>query len=285
MADSEVDRGESSGAGSRDEAGSGVGSMIIAYYTKGFDENARLRDQADGRIEFLRTQELLRRHLPPSPARVLDVGGATGVHAEWLAADGYDVHLIDPVAHHREQAAAVGTFTVADGDARALDAEDESHDAVLLLGPLYHLTERADRIRALAQARRVVRPGGLVAAAAISRHAPIADMGARGRIDAESEAILMEELATGVATTKTGFTTAYFHTIAELQDEVTEAGLRRAALYGIEGPCWPTVKYLVRAGYPVDDGLLDSVLRAARMVETDHRLIAASGHLLIAAVR
>jgi SAM-dependent methyltransferase len=51
-------------------------------------------------------------------------------------------------------------------DARDLDLDDASVDAVLLLGPLYHLRRRADRIRALTEARRVVRPGGPVFAAA-----------------------------------------------------------------------------------------------------------------------
>jgi SAM-dependent methyltransferase len=262
-----------------------VRDEIIEYYSEHYDENARLRDSADGRIEFLRTRELLRRHLPPSPARVLDVGGGSGVHAEWLAADGYGVHLIDPVARHCEQAAAVGTFTVASGDARDLEAEDGSYDVVLLLGPLYHLTERSDRIRALAEARRVVRPGGLVAAAAISRHAPVVDLAAAGRITADNELSLMDELATGHCDPATGFTIAYFHTVAELQDEVAEAGLRRAALYGVEGPAWPTVKHLHDAGLPVSPQLFDSALRAARLVETDHRMIAASSHLLVAALR
>jgi SAM-dependent methyltransferase len=57
-------------------------------------------------------------------------------------------------------------------DARDLDLGDASVDAVLLLGPLYHLRRRADRVRALSEARRVVRPGGPVFAAAISRWAP-----------------------------------------------------------------------------------------------------------------
>ncbi len=96
-------------------------------------------------LEFLRTQILLRRYLPAPPAQVLDVGGGSGVYASWLAGLGYQVHLVDPVPLHREQAARLGGFAVSAGDARDLAQADASADAVLLLGPLYHLTSRADR--------------------------------------------------------------------------------------------------------------------------------------------
>ena len=59
------------------------------------------------------------------------------------------------------------------GDARELRAADGSADAVLLLGPLYHLTSRADRVTALREARRVLRPGGVVVAKALSRFYPV----------------------------------------------------------------------------------------------------------------
>ncbi|WP_220134746.1 methyltransferase domain-containing protein [Nonomuraea soli] len=67
---------------------------LLAYYEQD-REHSRLREER-GRLEFWRTQDVLRRVLPPAPARVLDVGGGTGVHAELLAADGYDVELLDP---------------------------------------------------------------------------------------------------------------------------------------------------------------------------------------------
>ncbi|MFI9597462.1 class I SAM-dependent methyltransferase [Nonomuraea sp. NPDC052265] len=78
---------------------------VLAYYAQGL-EHDRLRE-GRGRLEFWRTQDVLRRTLPPPPARVLDVGGGTGVHAEWLLADGYEVELLDPVPLHVERAARV----------------------------------------------------------------------------------------------------------------------------------------------------------------------------------
>ncbi|QMU69720.1 bifunctional 2-polyprenyl-6-hydroxyphenol methylase/3-demethylubiquinol 3-O-methyltransferase UbiG [Streptacidiphilus sp. P02-A3a] len=253
---------------------------IIDYYARSYDEDARLRQQVHGRLEFLRTQELLRRYLPPSPARVLDVGGGTGVHAEWLAADGHRVHLVDPVARHREQAAALGTFTVSDGDARALDAADHGYDVVLLLGPLYHLTRRADRLRALDEARRVVRPGGLVVTAAISRHAALLDLAVQGQVNPGNEARYAQGISDGAYDGSNGFTTAYFHTVAELRQEWADSGLGQPQVFGVEGPLWPTVRHLTASGLPVPAALFDSVLSAARIVERDPDLLAASSHLL-----
>ena len=94
--------------------------QIQHFYSQVIDENDRLTMSADGRLEFLRTQEILRRYLPAPPARVLDVGGGTGVHARWLVEDGYQVELIDPVARHVEQAEKVCPSAL--GDARDLSA-------------------------------------------------------------------------------------------------------------------------------------------------------------------
>ncbi|HET9318099.1 MAG TPA: class I SAM-dependent methyltransferase, partial [Vicinamibacteria bacterium] len=125
---------------------------IESYYAQG-GEQARL-ELGYFPLERARTQEIVLRHLPPPPAVVLDVGGAAGAYALWLAARGYDVHLIDPVPLHVEQASRASTSnerplaSASIGDARGLAREDRSADAVLLLGPLYHLIDRADRLRA-----------------------------------------------------------------------------------------------------------------------------------------
>lgn len=146
---------------------------IIAYYERG-GEHTRLREGA-GRLEFWRTQDILRRLLPGAPARVLDVGGGTGIHAEWLAEDGHEVEVVDPVPMHVERSGRLPGVIARLGDARALPAEDAAYDVVLFLGPLYHLPERPDRVRALTEAGRVVRPGGVVVAATINRFAGLND--------------------------------------------------------------------------------------------------------------
>jgi SAM-dependent methyltransferase len=231
------------------------------------------------RIEFARTKELLERFLPRAPASVLDVGGGPGTYAAWLAERGYRVHLVDPVPLHVEQAAERGGFTAALGDARRLDEGDSTYDAVLLLGPLYHLTERAERVGALAEARRVVRPGGLVAAAAISRFASLLDGLKYDRLrDPEFRAIVERDLAEGQHRNPDRrpewFTTAFFHRPEELEAELKEAGLTVEGTFGIEGPGWVLDKVWD------DEGRRESVLFAAQAVERDPALLALSSHLL-----
>jgi ubiquinone/menaquinone biosynthesis C-methylase UbiE len=247
------------------------------FYTSRYAEDERLRRSPHGRLEFVRTQELLRRALPPPPARVLDVGGGTGIHARWLAEAGYDVVLVDLVLDHVEQAVALPGVSAAVGDARALAQADDAFDAVLLLGPLYHLTEAADRALALAEARRVVRPGGLVAVAAISRHAGLLDLGAHGLLDDFSLPLVRQAIETGVHDPRLGFTTAYFHTPRELADELQAAAFTRVEVLGVEGPAGPA---LDAHGIERIDEFLPSAVTAARVLERDPALIAASAHLL-----
>jgi ubiquinone/menaquinone biosynthesis C-methylase UbiE len=259
-----------------------VAPEIINFYTTTYDEVTRLSSAAHGELEFLRTQELLRRHLPAAPAAVLDVGGGPGVHARWLVSDGYTVHLVDPVERHLRQALASSGCTAERGDARALTAADRSYDTVLLLGPLYHLTERADRIQALREARRVLRPAGLMAVAAISRHAGLLDLAATARLAPASADALLPVLASGRHDGQLGFTTAYFHTAEELRSEVIDAGFTDVCLYGVEGPAWPTLMGIeAHTGQSLTGSpLLTSALTAARIAESDPALMASSSHIL-----
>ncbi|MFE0688914.1 class I SAM-dependent methyltransferase [Streptomyces xiamenensis] len=250
------------------------------YYTHGTDEDARLTRSADGRLEMLRTREILRRFLPPAPARVLDVGGGTGVHARWLVGDGYHVDLIDPVARHVEQARQVCAATL--GDARSLPVPDAGYDAVNLLGPLYHLPDPADRRQALAEAVRAVRPGGLVAAAGINRYASVFDHAAAAQLHTDRmQASVSEILASALHDGRGRFTVAYFHRAEELAGELREAGLVDVQVFGVEGPTWALLKAVeVQSGAAPSDELFQSALAAARLADPYPELLAASSHLL-----
>jgi ubiquinone/menaquinone biosynthesis C-methylase UbiE len=255
---------------------------ILGHYGQGV-ELGRLAG-GTSRIEFARTKELLERFLPAPPASVLDVGGGPGAYAAWLAERGYSVHLVDPVALHVEQAQARGGFTAALGDARALDEADASVDAVLILGPLYHLTERADRVRALGETKRVVRPGGVVAAAAISRFASLFDGLAQGYLaDSTFRGIVERDLADGQHRNPDGrvewFTTSFFHHPDELRDEIAAAGLELDGVYGVEGPGW-----LLPERWE-DPAGRENVLFAARAIEDEPALSGLSAHLLAVARR
>jgi SAM-dependent methyltransferase len=252
------------------------------HYGTGY-ERERLTG-GSSRIEFARTKELLQRFLPSAPATVLDVGGGPGVYAAWLADEGYTVHLVDALPLHVEQAAAAArgcdpSFTIELGDARSLTQDDSSCDAVLMLGPLYHLTERSERVRALGEARRVLRPGGMVVAAAISRFASLLDGLVSGWLgDPEFDPIVERDLAQGQHRNPTNrpewFTTAFFHHPDELRAEVEDAGLQFEALLGVEGPGW-----LLWEQWDEPRGR-ENILHAARAVEQERSLIGASAHLL-----
>ena len=251
---------------------------IDEYYTSGYDEVDRLQIKAVGRLELVRTQELLLRHMPPAPARILDVGGGPGVYAAWLASLGYDVTLVDPVARHLEQAREHGTFAVEYGDARALAGTDASMDVVLLMGPLYHLLDPAERAQALAEARRVVRPGGLIVGAFISRHAPIIDVAAKLRINDDEVFERLHRLRRkGHNDADHGFTAAYFHTVEEIRADFAAAGLDDPAVYGVEGPLLSLITSRLVEDRP---DFFEAALRAARLVEEDPAMLAANGHLL-----
>lgn len=254
---------------------------LAEHYGTGYEQD-RL-GKGTSAIEFARTKELLQRFLPPPPAAVLDVGGGPGAYATWLADLGYRVHLIDAVALHVEQAtkASAGRFTTALGDARDLP-EDSSWDAVLMLGPLYHLTDRSDRIRALQEGKRVLKPGGVLAAAAISRFVSLLDGLVNGWLgDPSFDAIVERDLAEGQHRNPTNraewFMTAYFHHPDELREEVEEVGLTFQAIFGIEGPGW-----LLQDKVEQPD-VRERVLRVAEAVETEPTLVGASGHLFVVA--
>jgi SAM-dependent methyltransferase len=260
---------------------------IKQYYIAASDETTRLTSSADGRLELIRTQELLRRHLPTPPAQALDVGGGPGTHARWLTEDGYRVDVIDPMEHHIRQAKDAG-LRARVGDARALDADDDSYDVVLLLGPLYHLLEREERLLALAEARRVLRPDGLLAAAAINRYASVFENTANTSLARAHVQVIIEEiLATGCLRQPKAFTTAYFHHPADLAAELSAVGFARPLVYGIEGPGWGLLKAAEEhtGTSLIDSQMFEAALAAARMAEPYPELLAASSHLLAVARR
>jgi SAM-dependent methyltransferase len=254
---------------------------IRAYYDDGREAERLAGGSPSGPLELARTQELILRHLPVAEQEVLDVGGGPGVYARWLAGLGHAVHLVDAVPLHVEQARAAGVDADT-GDARALDRPSSSVDVVLLLGPLYHLVDGADRLQALAEARRVLRPDGLVFVAAISRFAALVDL--LVRLDRLHEpdvfAVVADAVTTGVFRGSVGglFTTAYFHRPSELRDEARDAGFTTVGLFNVEGPGFAVHDVADRWS---DPARREALLAAARLVEDDPDMLAAASHLLL----
>jgi len=237
---------------------------VAAFYARGLERD-RLA-AGTGALELVRTQALLERYLPAAPAIVVPL------HIEQAYA----------AAGERPDTALASAEV---GDARALWLADESVDAVLLLGPLYHLRERADRLRALAEARRVCRRGGVVIAAAISRFASTLD-GLRGGYleDPAFAAGAADDLRDGRHRNPTGdpayFTTAYLHRPEDLAAECSAAGLAHEATVAVEGAAWLLADLDARLA---DARRRDVLLAALATLETEATLLGVSAHLLAVA--
>lgn len=259
-----------------------IDQAIQHYYGTHFDEAARLVTRSTaGKIELLRTREIVERHLRPS-ARVVDIGGGTGVHATWLAEAGHDVRLLEPVPEQVKQAAAVGTFEATVGDARELPWPDDSFDAALMCGPLYHLAARADRLRALTEATRVTRTGGVIFAAAIPRIVAFGSAWVgRPADDPLTPEPLTPELVDlldhgSFRFEHIPFPGAHFHTAEELIAELSEVGLTEIECEGLEGPAGLALE----ARGTEDDDLLESALAIARRFGQMPGLRDLSNHML-----
>lgn len=257
---------------------------IREYYASGIEKH-RL-DQNYFKLEGIRTKEIISRYLTVPGLNILDVGGGAGYYAFWLQSLGHHVSLIDlspdniNLVRQYELNHGVSLKFSAEGDARKLDFPDDSFDLVLMLGPLYHLIDRTERIQALAEARRVLKPNGLVIAAIISRYASLID-GLRFNLIADEKfvEILSRDLETGIHLNVTDnpqyFTTSYFHTMSEIEEEIKASRLEFQKLIAVEGVGW------LSDDYPKGSEIkMDVVLDMITRIESNKDLISASPHIL-----
>ncbi|WP_406126906.1 methyltransferase domain-containing protein [Streptomyces sp. NBC_00989] len=264
---------------------------VLRYYNEGMEQD-RLADPRRS-IEFLRTMDILHRHLPPPPAKILDIGGGPGRYALALAAAGYQMTLVDPVPLHLDQARAASAKAdsplaeIADGDARNLrERPDHSFDAVLLLGPLYHLVKATDRARAWTEACRVTRDGGRVIAAGVSRYYTGWEMLSKNKLDLPgTEALLERHINNGQHRNPSQdyeqlWTTAYLHDPDELAAEAAAAQCRVIALLAVEGPAKLLPDIAERIQHPVGRG---QVMRLLERLEDLPTVLGTSEHVLAVA--
>jgi SAM-dependent methyltransferase len=223
---------------------------------------------------------------PAISARNL-IAAAFGVKS-WQVVSGADWLATARFAINAKSTASKAPLVSADvGDARKLNVSDATFDVVLLFGPLYHLTDRRDRIDALAEARRVLVPGGLLLSAYISRFASACDGIREGALrDATFAEIVDRDLTEGIHQNPTNrlewFTTSYFHRPEEIRPEIEEAGLRFDNLIAVEGPGWMNQDLDTW----LDDGAArQRLLHVLRQLETEPGLIGASAHMLAVAHR
>ncbi|MDE0424497.1 MAG: class I SAM-dependent methyltransferase [Candidatus Poribacteria bacterium] len=265
-----------------------LSDKILSFYRQTQEAN-RLTTSVKGQLEFVRTQEIITRYLPAPPAVILDIGGGSGPYACWLAKEGYEVHLVDPVDTHIEQAKAASNqqsehpiVSISLGDARALRFSSMSADAVLLLGPLYHLIDKNERLLVLSEAYRVLQEGGVMIAAGISRFASMLDSFFEGRFRNPIHVdIVQNDLETGYHQNLTEdlkyFTDAYLHRPEALNSEVVAAGFQHQATLAVEGPAWLFESF---KDYWTDPEMRSVVLDLIRRIEAEPSILGMSAHIL-----
>src|SRR5688572_25033646 len=152
---------------------------IKDYYSQEVEAN-RL-ELEPFKLEGIRTKEIIDRYLQNDTMEILDIGGGAGYYSFWLQEKGHHVTLVDlsstNISLAKKHSETCGLFLtkMEIGDATSLPFTNNQFDLVLLLGPLYHLTDRKERITALAEAKRVLKPGGILLSAVISRYASVFD--------------------------------------------------------------------------------------------------------------
>ena len=156
-------------------------------FYKHYDEDGRLASR-HGSVEFLTTLRYIEKYLKPG-SRILEIGAGTGRYSHALARRGYAVDAVELVEHNievfKKNTRPEETVTVVQGNALELSfIADDLYDITLLLGPLYHLYDQADKQRAIQEAIRVTRPGGILFCAYVISDGCLLDEGfQRGNID------------------------------------------------------------------------------------------------------
>ena len=260
---------------------------IVKHYTEAFDEETRL-DARIGPFEFERTIDIISRYLGSGQQIVIDVGGGSGAYALWLAEQGHLVHFVDLVPRHvemvtakaRERSLTLGSVQLA--DARSLPFADEFADVVLLMGPLYHLTDLRDRLQTLRECSRVVKKDCRVLCTAISRFASMLAGFRFNRFDdPEFEAMVDRDLVDGQHRNpvygSNHLGTAFFHTAIELRQEIERSGLACEKIVGVESAIGllPELEDWIRE----KGRRYELAMKYARRVEEEQDLIGASFHL------
>lgn len=274
-----------------------IDKAVLAGYNAGIERD-RLRTGI-GILEFERTKEILLEKLPKPPAVIYDIGGAYGEYAWWLASLGYTVHLFDlsetHIAMSAELAAEYPGTKLASAvvcDARSVPRPDASADAVLLMGPLYSITEYEERILAIKESHRLLKDDGLLFSAALTPYSVLVPRIALYHIDdtkkrREQEdpsviAIIERALENGCYENPekriaSGLGSSHLHTAKALREELLCGGFDTDSVHGVMGGAWLA---------PNLDALLENpetkevLMKTIRMLDTHEEIIGLSGHLL-----
>lgn len=267
-----------------------IDKEIESFYSE-TSENDRLK-YGLGPLEFERNKELITRFLPSAGGVIIDVGGGPGIYSEWLAKQGFEVHLVDPVQKHivqaeKRAAKLKNRFKCYLGEAGKLDFDNNFADLVVCHGPLYHLQNIDDRQKALTEAHRVLKPDGILLGFAINYTATTIVGLLQGAIhNPEIFEMCREEITTGNHNAPESMPgilpKAYYHKSLELTQEVRESGFNVIDIFAVEGIVWLEKNYFESMGTPQKKARLFELLK---LTETDKNLLSFSPHMMIAAKR
>ncbi|MDR1030121.1 MAG: class I SAM-dependent methyltransferase [Treponema sp.] len=259
-------------------------NRVLQYYENANEDERILRHP----IEFIRTKEIISRYLPEKQIKILDTCGASGHYAYWLAEKGHEVHLMDLSPKHiitaknNRQKYKASLASIKIGDARSLEYENESFNMVLLMGALYHLQEKSDRILCLKEANRILKPGGIGIFAYISRCAIILDGFRKDYVNDPAEKELIDiDFLNGKHDSKLDkvgyFPNKYLHSTQEIYDELLSTTYCDITIYGIEG----FSELIDQRKYLEDDTKLKTLLHYLRLIEQDKEIMGISDHKLV----
>lgn len=257
-------------------------SDIAAFYDSGVEaEDARLEQH---QLEYDLTWRYLTRYLPPAGS-ILEIGAGTGRYTLALCRRGYAVTAVDLSAALLEQCQrrlaaehldGQARFVVA--DARDLRAVPAAFDAVLLMGPLYHLIFEEDRREALRQATARLRSGGLLFSTHLSRLGVLGDLLRRAPawIEQSEEVRWLLEYGRRPDDQPRGGFRGYFARVAELRPLHEAFGLQTLVVAGVEPAISADDESYNRLPAPQRDMWLDLLFA----ISTDETTLGASRHLL-----
>jgi ubiquinone/menaquinone biosynthesis C-methylase UbiE len=267
-----------------------ISRNIERFYNKASEET-RL-DKGMGVYEFERIKSLIEKHMPSPTSTIIDIGGGTGKYSEWLAKKGHQVYLVEPLEKHLEIAQnrtdkLKNKFSVLQGESKKLAFPDNFADLIILHGPLYHLQKKEEREQSIAEAKRVLKKGGVLLGFAINYTASTLAGLLNGLIHKQSFLeMCKEELTTGIHNPPDDFpwllAEGYYHKPEQLKREFTDQGLTCLNIYAVEGMAWLDKNYFANMLHEKKKAILTGLIN---ITENDPYLLAFSPHMMIATTK
>lgn len=274
-----------------------IDTTVLAGYNAGIEKN-RLRTGI-GIIEFERTKEILLDKLPKPPAIIYDIGGGYGEYAWWLASLGYEVHLFDisetNIKMSEELESEYPNVHLASAkvcDARSVPRSNNSADVILLMGPLYSITEYEERILAVKESFRLLKDNGILFTAALTPYGGLLhritiyhNSEDRKSYELDNPAVISmfeRALSDGcyINTERknaSGLGSSHLHTAKALKEELQRGGFKTETVHGVMGGAWlaPNIDELL-----ANKETKEVLMKTVRMLDTHEEIIGLSGHLL-----